>query len=267
MRLQYQEIFETTKSIISIYSNLSYLEKHLKKDSNKYEFYLQFLSNMRRLEKEQYLMFLGHSGEQEYCTMLLNHSKDKYFLSPTKQALSVIRFSNCLGDNFYYMLDGVIKREFYSFQLQLDTGFLKNLSTCNTVSTIERNHLVDFMYGLLSSSPDLEEVWLNGEDRSIINLTSFQAYVHKKLDVLLNYLFSIGDMRICEETLAIILYAKTCLEYLDAEQLKLVSSELKKALEYNCEYGIECGESRLEISNMMSRLIDLGIQKSKQYNG
>ena len=219
---------EMTETIVKMYARLAMLEKEGKKSITEYKSLLSLLPRSIELEKQEYQDTHSVSQDQEQLKMWYKAKKtleDSYQL-PSQDMLAKIRFYNRSNQEylctFNSMVTGDIKK---SIQSQIEENFM--IEICRylkygKVSEIEKNCLIDYKYGIITTSQTLEHKLLSEEfpfpctsdSMTKEELHDSQGLVLAHIRSLCDYLCSIEDNHITEQTILYMLYMKACLPLL-----------------------------------------------------
>lgn len=274
---QEQEAIDATKSTIGIYMQLALLEKENKKESEEYKNLFGLLEWAIQNEQKKHMLtnFTSSKKPNFRYQLLSNQSDCSYFLSPNAHNLTAIRTLNHVDGEYIYALDGIIKSEGVSdLQDNINQIFLNEIELYlkrNPVTDLERATLIDFKYGMIATSETLEQKFIFGElefpkTNFYMNEEEMQVsgyYATTKFSVLCNYITSLTDEEINEQTLPIVLYAKACIPVLPPIFIGGALTELNNCIHLSHFLEEISGKRRKKVREMIAYLIGDNCQKEK----
>lgn len=140
----------------------------------------------------------------------------------------------------------------------------------NHMTKEERKNLVDFQYGICSTSPSVEDVVCTSEKiLPVIHMTEEElkvssVYIYPIVKQLLDYLFGITDCDITFQTLPLILYVKSCIGMLPPLIADSIVKKVESFIGVNQLYGYVTQENRDKICSMLNYLVETEFQKAKK---
>jgi len=267
--MQYQEAIETSRSIVNMYHTLAELEKQGKKETKEYRDVTQLILFMIDVEKRKYSQITNEkillSSIQTSLTM---YAKEQYgyFMYPKQEILVMLRILNRIDMHTTYDLDGIVYEEVVQeLKKNINRSFYNQLHRYaydEELSKEENDVMIDFKYGLMSYSKDLEDSYLEGElifpftNTSMNNsqLHASSTYIFPLVRQLVNYLEEIEDNDIMDQTLPVTLYANACLRILPHSLLEGFVKEITGCIDLKRNIEMFMHIKTEKVCNMLTYL-------------
>ncbi len=275
----YKNALGSTNASVILFYKLAELEKKGKRNSKEFKDIFLLLNRMVSIERKIYNeTFATPDGKDLYLQMNSKQRTDYYFLEPSIDNITNIRFLNYIADGNSYTLDGIIlDNRVKHVQSNQDISFFNTLNSYlqyGNINSKQKNTIIDFKYALIATSNILEKSFLSGElllpvtnlHMTEEDLAVSRIYLFQKVSELLDYLFSINDSEITEQTLPMILYIESCLCMLDPILVGSLLVEVNNSINLNRLYGAVLQESRDKISNMLNDVLYTNDFKVKKWN-
>ncbi len=267
MSTSYQKAFKNTKSVVKVYLELAKLEKNGKLKSKIYQDMFSLLEHMISVENYEKVKIDDSIVSEEYQKAIKEQLNGNFFLDFDSQVLISMRFSNQMDSKHLYTLNGCIEGEVAKkLQGNFELSFYNEINCFMNQERLEKdakNHLIDFKYALLATSPSVEKNVLLGEtflpftseEMCDEELAISKQYFYSIVSEITTYLFSILDADINSETLPIVLYAKACLKMLPSYITKPFLDTKRNLISAHRLLGKLNGVSRDKIADMLTYLL------------